>query len=73
MGIQRIHQASFVRGELDPKIASRVDVLAYEQGLKKARNYLVTSGRLIIKNPENAALFGASAGSNLVFIEVMAR
>ena len=38
MARQRVHQASFLRGELDPKILSRVDLAAYGQGLKKARN-----------------------------------
>ena len=54
MPIQRIHQASFVRGELDPKIVSRVDVVAYEQGLKKARNVLTLNqgGALIVKGGE---------------------
>ena len=36
MARQRVHQASFLRGELDPKIISRVDLAAYGQGLKKA-------------------------------------
>ena len=51
MGIQRIHQASFVRGELDPKIVSRVDVVAYEQGLKKARNVLTLNQGGIERRP----------------------
>ena len=38
MARQRVHQSSFLRGELDPKIVSRVDLAAYGQGLKKARN-----------------------------------
>ena len=40
MARQRVHQASFLRGELDPKIVSRVDLAAYGQGLKKARNVI---------------------------------
>ena len=51
MGIQRIHQSSFVRGELDPKIASRVDVVAYEQGLKRARNVLTLNQGGIERRP----------------------
>jgi len=51
MPIQRIHQASFVRGELDPKIVSRVDVVAYEQGLKKARNVLTLNQGGIERRP----------------------
>ncbi len=51
MGRQRIHQASFVRGELDPKIASRVDVVAYEQGLKRARNVLTLNQGGIERRP----------------------
>jgi hypothetical protein len=51
MPVQRIHQASFVRGELDPKIVSRVDVVAYEQGLKKARNVLTLNQGGIERRP----------------------
>ncbi len=51
MPTQRIHQASFVRGELDPKIVSRVDVIAYEQGLKKARNVLTLNQGGIERRP----------------------
>ncbi len=40
MARQRIHQGSFLRGELDPTIISRVDLSAYGQGLKKARNVI---------------------------------
>jgi len=40
MARQRVHQASFLRGELDPTILSRVDLSAYSQGLKKARNVI---------------------------------
>jgi len=40
MARQRIHQSSFLRGELDPTIISRVDLSAYSQGLKKARNVI---------------------------------
>ncbi|ANS05376.1 hypothetical protein [uncultured Mediterranean phage] len=40
MARTRVHQASFLRGELDPTIISRVDVAAYAQGLKKARNVI---------------------------------
>jgi len=40
MARQRVHQASFLRGELDPKILSRVDLAADGQGLKKARNVI---------------------------------
>lgn len=40
MARQRVHQSSFLRGELDPTIVSRVDLSAYGQGLKKARNVI---------------------------------
>ena len=40
MARTRVHQASFLRGEFDPTIISRVDVAAYAQGLKKARNVI---------------------------------
>ena len=61
MAIQRIHQASFVRGELDPKIVSRVDVVAYEQGLKKARNVLTLNQGGIERRP--GTVHRADAGS----------
>ncbi len=35
MARQRVHQSSFLRGELNPTIVSRVDLAAYGQGLKK--------------------------------------
>ena len=38
MAIQRVHQGTFHRGELDPRLISRSDLLAYGQGLKKCRN-----------------------------------
>lgn len=40
MGTQRVHQGSFLRGELDPKMVSRTDLQAYGTGLKKARNVI---------------------------------
>ena len=40
MARQRVHQSSFLRGELNPTIVSRVDLAAYGQGLKKARNVI---------------------------------
>tara|TARA_R110002012_G_scaffold71650_3_gene183575 strand:- start:3157 stop:5613 length:2457 start_codon:yes stop_codon:yes gene_type:complete len=40
MAMQRVHQASFLRGELDPKMVSRTDLQAYGAGLKKARNII---------------------------------
>ena len=62
MGIQRIHQASFVRGELDPKIASRSDVLAYDQGLKKARNVITLNQGGIERRP--GSVYRATAPAN---------
>jgi hypothetical protein len=62
MPIQRIHQASFVRGELDPKIVSRVDVVAYEQGLKKARNVLTLNQGGIERRP--GTVYRATAPGN---------
>jgi len=38
MAIQRVHQSTFHRGEIDPKLLGRVDLVAYGQALKKARN-----------------------------------
>ena len=40
MPTQRVHQASFLRGELDPNMIARTDLAAYGAGLKKARNVI---------------------------------
>ncbi len=40
MALQRVHQASFLRGELDPNMISRTDLAAYGTALKKARNII---------------------------------
>lgn len=40
MAITRVHQSSFLRGELDPNLISRTDLQAYGAGLKKARNVI---------------------------------
>ena len=40
MALQRVHQASFLRGELDPNLVSRTDLVAYGSALKKARNII---------------------------------
>ena len=40
MALQRVHQASFLRGELDPNLISRTDLVAYGSALKKARNII---------------------------------
>ena len=61
MPTQRIHQASFVRGELDPKITSRVDVNAYDQGLKSARNVVTLNQGGIERRP--GTVHRADAGS----------
>ncbi|BAQ88055.1 protein of unknown function [uncultured Mediterranean phage uvMED] len=38
MAIQRVHQNSFSRGEVDDTVVTRTDVGAYQQALRKARN-----------------------------------
>ena len=38
MAIQRKHQNSFSRGEIDETVIGRTDLDAFEQALKKARN-----------------------------------
>ena len=38
MAIQRTHQNSFTRGEVDETFITRNDIDAYQQSLKKARN-----------------------------------
>ena len=38
MAIQRTHQNSFSRGEIDETVIGRTDLDAFEQALKKARN-----------------------------------
>ena len=40
MPTQRVHQASFLRGELDPNMVSRTDLAAFGTGLRKARNVI---------------------------------
>ena len=35
-----VHQASFLRGELDPNMVSRTDLAAFGSGLRKARNVI---------------------------------
>ena len=41
MAIQRVHQNSFTRGEVDETVISRTDIAAFQQSLKKARNVFV--------------------------------
>ena len=38
MAIQRTHQNSFTRGEVDETFITRTDIDAFQQSLKKARN-----------------------------------
>ena len=38
MAIQRVHQNSFTRGEVDETLIARTDLGAFQQALKKARN-----------------------------------
>ena len=43
MGIHRIHQSNFNKGELDPKLISRTDLISYGSGLAKSRNTVNTN------------------------------
>ena len=38
MAIQRVHQNSFTRGEVDETVVSRTDVQAFQQALRRGRN-----------------------------------
>ena len=43
MSIHRIHQSNFNKGELDPKLLSRTDLVSYGAGLQKSRNTVNTN------------------------------
>ena len=43
MGTHRIHQSNFNKGELDPKLISRTDLVSYGSGLQKSRNTVHTN------------------------------
>ena len=43
MGIHRIHQSNFNKGELDPNLISRTDMVSYGSGLRKSRNTVHTN------------------------------
>ena len=46
MAIQRTHQNSFSRGEIDETLIARTDLGAFQQALKKARNvFCLTKAR----------------------------
>ena len=51
MPIQRVHQPSFSKGEIDPKLISRNDIEAYKAGLKRARNVVCMNQGPIERRP----------------------
>jgi len=51
MGLLRTDQTSFYAGELDPKLISRNDIKAYDQGVQKARNVILRNQGAIERRP----------------------
>ena len=57
MGIARITQTNFNRGEIDPKLTARVSLQSYGNSLKKARNiFVIDEGRVIEQGNDNELL-----------------
>lgn len=51
MGIARISQTNFNRGEIDPKLLGRVSLQTYGNSLKKARNVIVNNQGSVERRP----------------------
>ena len=51
MGIARVHQSNFNRGEIDPKLIGRVSLASFGNSLKKARNVIVTNQGAVERRP----------------------
>ena len=51
MGIARISQTNFNRGEIDPKLTARVSLTTYGNSLKKARNVIVNNQGSVERRP----------------------
>ncbi len=51
MGIARISQTNFNRGEIDPKLMGRVSLTSYGNSLKKARNVIVNNQGSVERRP----------------------
>ncbi len=53
MGIARISQTNFNRGEIDPNLIGRVSLETYGSALKKARNVIVNNQGPVERRPRN--------------------
>jgi len=62
MGVARVHQSNFNRGELDPKLVGRVSLTSYGNSLKKARNVIVTNQGAVERRP--GTYFRADLGAS---------
>ena len=51
MGIARISQTNFNRGEIDPNLIGRVSLETYGSALKKARNVIVNNQGPVERRP----------------------
>jgi hypothetical protein len=51
MGVARISQTNFNRGEIDPKLIGRVSLQSYGNSLKKARNVIVNNQGSVERRP----------------------
>ena len=66
MAIQRVHQNSFTRGEVDETVISRTDIAAFQQSLKKARNVFVLNQGPVERR--QGTLFRYDLGLSLIHI-----
>ena len=72
MGIARISQTNFNRGEIDPKLTARVSLQSYGNSLKKARNVIVNNQGSVERRPGTffrADLGGQSRLESFIFSE----
>ncbi len=70
MGIARVHQSNFNRGEIDPKLIGRVSLASFGNSLKKARNVIVTNQGAVERRPGTyfrADLGGVSRLESFIF------
>lgn len=61
MGIARVSQTNFNRGEIDPKLTARVSLQSYGNSLKKARNVVVNNQGSVERRP--GTFFRANLGA----------
>tara|TARA_R100001594_G_scaffold83_5_gene370 strand:- start:192 stop:2672 length:2481 start_codon:yes stop_codon:yes gene_type:complete len=62
MAIARVSQTNFNRGEIDPKLIGRVNLLTYGNSLKKARNVIVNNQGSVERRP--GTYFRADLGAS---------